>query len=44
MYLIDTHCHLNFNAFDNDLSDVVRRVDYSREVGNYSRLLVQYTQ
>lgn len=23
--LIDTHCHLNFQAFNNDLSDVVRR-------------------
>lgn len=23
--LIDTHCHLNFHAFENDLDDVVRR-------------------
>ncbi len=25
MYLIDTHCHLNFQAFDNQVPDIVRR-------------------
>ena len=32
---IDTHCHLNFHAFNKDLPDVVRHeLNSSREIGN----------